>query len=92
VLLIALVARVRPWRHLAAVVAGIIAFGLAARAIVGAISARAVAGAGQRRLDRHALKHFVIVPVRIAADLRQRPLRRAICALVVVVQLKGVGV
>jgi Branched-chain amino acid transport system / permease component len=43
-ILIALVAKIRPWRYLVAVLAGIVLFGIAAHAIVSAISASAVAG------------------------------------------------
>ena len=44
-------------------VAAIVAFGLAARAIVGAISAGPSAGSpGSAGWFAHALKHFVIVP------------------------------
>jgi ABC-type branched-subunit amino acid transport system permease subunit len=44
VIAIALVAKVRPWRALAAVIGGTLVLGLAATAIVGAISPSAVAG------------------------------------------------
>jgi ABC-type branched-subunit amino acid transport system permease subunit len=44
VIAVALVAKVRPWAALAAVVGGTVALGLAANAIVGAISPSAVAG------------------------------------------------
>ena len=68
---------IRPWRYLAAVLAGIVAFGFAAHAIVSAISSSAVAGApgsggwiGSARapLGDRALQ---------ARRLRQHPLRRA---------------
>jgi len=91
VLVIALVTRIRPWRHLAAVVAAIVAFGLAARAIVGAISARAVAGSpGSAGWFAHALKHFVIVPAGSPLTYGNVLYIAAIVMLVAVVQLKGV--
>ena len=61
--LIALIARVRPWRHLAAVVAGTIALGYAAHGIVSAISSSAVAGSpGSSGWIGSALRGYVIVP------------------------------
>src|SRR5205807_5966867 len=47
VILLTLLVKVRPWRRLAAVLAGIVAFGLAVHAIVSAISSSAVAGGPQ---------------------------------------------
>ena len=90
-LIVVLVARVRPWRALAAVLAGIVAFGFAAHAIVGAISHRAIAGTpGSAGWFAPVLRHFVIVP-------RDSPLTYgnilyvvAIVMLIAVVQLKGI--
>ena len=42
-IMLALIAKVRPWRY-SVVLAGIVAFGLAANAIVGAIAPSAIAG------------------------------------------------
>ena len=90
-LVLALVTRIRPWHHLAAVVAAIVAFGLAARAIVGAISARAVGGSpGSAGWFAHALKHFVIVPAGSPLTYGNVLYIAAIVMLVAVVQLKGV--
>ena len=62
-ILIALIAKVRPWRYLVAVLAGIVAFGLAAHAIVKAISPTAVAGSpGSGGWIGHLVSHWVIVP------------------------------
>jgi ABC-type branched-subunit amino acid transport system permease subunit len=62
-ILVAIVTRVRPWRMLGAVLAGIVAFGLAAHAIVGAISSSATAGSpGSTGWIGSAVKHYVIVP------------------------------
>jgi branched-chain amino acid transport system permease protein len=63
IVLITLVAKIRPWRHLGAVLAGIVAFGFAARAIVGAISSSATAGApGSGGWIGSVVRHYVIVP------------------------------
>jgi branched-chain amino acid transport system permease protein len=43
-ILLTLIVKIRPWRYLAAVLAGIVALGVAAHAIVGAISPAATAG------------------------------------------------
>jgi ABC-type branched-subunit amino acid transport system permease subunit len=62
-ILIALIVRVRPWRHLVAVIAGVIALGYAAHAIVSAISPSAVAGpTGSTGWIGSALNGYVIVP------------------------------
>jgi branched-chain amino acid transport system permease protein len=62
-ILLALVLKVRPWRYLAAVLAGLVAFGFAAHAIVGAISPSAVAGQpGSGGWIGKAVSHWVIVP------------------------------
>lgn len=62
-ILVALVAKVRPWRTLAAVLAGIVGFGVAAHAIVGAISPSAVGGhPGSVGWIGSLVSHWVIVP------------------------------
>jgi ABC-type branched-subunit amino acid transport system permease subunit len=61
--LIALITQIRPWRYLVAVLAGIVAFGFAAHAIVGAISSSAVAGSpGSGGWIGSAVSNWVIVP------------------------------
>jgi ABC-type branched-subunit amino acid transport system permease subunit len=91
VLLIVLVARIRPWRYLAAVLVAIVGFGLAARAIVGAISHRAVAGSpGSAGWFAHALRHFVIVPAGSPLTYGNVLYVAAIVMLIAVVQLKGI--
>jgi branched-chain amino acid transport system permease protein len=61
--LVTLLVKMRPWRKLAAVVAAIAAFGFAAHAIAGAISASAVAGGpGSGGWIARALRDWVIVP------------------------------
>ncbi len=62
-ILVTLLVKMRPWRKLAAVVATIAAFGLAAHTIAGAISASAVAGPpGSGGWIGRALRDWVIVP------------------------------
>jgi ABC-type branched-subunit amino acid transport system permease subunit len=62
-ILIALVVRVRPWRMLGAVLAGVAALGFALHAIVGAISSSAVAGSpGSAGWIGSAVHDWVIVP------------------------------
>jgi hypothetical protein len=61
--LVALLARVRPWRSLVAVLAGIVAFGFAAHAVVGAVSHSATAGhPGSTGWIATLVRHYAIVP------------------------------
>ncbi len=88
-ILIALVARVRPWRRLTAVLAGIVGFGFAAHAIVGAISSSAVAGSpGSSGWIGSAVRDYAIVPAHPASygNILYVVL---ICALVAIVRLQG---
>jgi ABC-type branched-subunit amino acid transport system permease subunit len=88
-ILIALVVRIRPWRRLAAVLAGIVALGFAAHAIVGAISSSAVAGGpGSGGWIGSAVRDYVIVPSSPASygNILYVVL---ICALVLIVRLHG---
>ena len=90
-IVVVLFARVRPWRHLAAVIAGIVAFGFAAHAIVGAISHSAISGhPGSVGWFAGALSHYVIVPGSSSLSFGNVLYVVMICALVGVVQLKGV--
>jgi ABC-type branched-subunit amino acid transport system permease subunit len=62
-ILLGLVAKVRPWRTLAAVLAGTVVLGVALHAIVGAISSSATAGSpGSAGWIGHVVSHWVIVP------------------------------
>jgi ABC-type branched-subunit amino acid transport system permease subunit len=62
-ILLTLFLKIRPWRNLVAVLAGIVVFGLAAHAIVGAISASATAGhAGSSGWIGSLVNGWVIVP------------------------------
>ena len=88
-ILIALVTRIRPWRKLAVVLGGVVGFGFAAHAIVGAISSAAVAGSpGSGGFIGSAVGDYVIVPGNPATygNILYVVL---ICALIVVVRLHG---
>jgi ABC-type branched-subunit amino acid transport system permease subunit len=88
-ILVAIVTRVRPWRMLGAVLAGVVALGLAAHAIVGAISSSAVAGSpGSTGWIGSAVKHYVIVPASPAGygNILYIVL---ICMVIAVVRLQG---
>jgi ABC-type branched-subunit amino acid transport system permease subunit len=62
-ILLALIYKVRPWRTLAAVLAGIVALGVALHAIVGAISSSATSGPpGSGGWIGSVVRHWVIVP------------------------------
>jgi len=88
-ILITLVARVRPWRNLAVILVGAIAFGFAAHAIVGAISSAAVAGApGSSGWIGSAVRHYVIVPAH-PASYGNILYVVMVCALIAIVRLQG---
>ena len=89
IVLIALVAKIRPWRHLGAVLAGIVAFGFAARAIVGAISSSATAGApGSGGWIGSVVRHYVIVPSS-PASYGNVLYVVLICAVIALVRIQG---
>lgn len=88
-ILLTLVARMRPWRNLALVLAGTIAFGLAAHAIVGAISATAIAGSpGSSGWIGSVVRHYVIVPAH-PASYGNILYVVMVCALIAIVRLQG---
>jgi ABC-type branched-subunit amino acid transport system permease subunit len=88
--ILALVAKIRPWRYLGAVLAGIAALGFAAHAIVGAISSSATAGApGSGGWIGSAVKDFVIVPSQ-PASYGNILYVILICAVIVLVRLQGI--
>jgi ABC-type branched-subunit amino acid transport system permease subunit len=88
-ILVAIVTRVRPWRMLGAVLAGVVALGLAARAIVGAISSSAVAGSpGSTGWIGSVVKHYVIVPSSPAGYGNVLYIV-LICMVIAVVRLQG---
>ena len=89
-ILIALLVRVRPWKHLAAVLAGVVGLGFAAHAIVGAVSSSAVAGSpGSGGWIGSALRDYVIVPAQ-PASYGNILFVVLICALIAIVRLQGV--
>jgi ABC-type branched-subunit amino acid transport system permease subunit len=88
-ILLTLVARVRPWRRLAAILAATAAFGFAAHAIAGASSATAVAGGPQSTgWIAAALRDWVIVPAspQVPGNFGFVLL---ICMLIALVQVEG---
>ena len=86
-----LVARVRPWRYFAAVIAGIVGFGFAVHAIVGAISHRAIAGSpGSAGWFAPVLRHFVIVPSGSPLTYGNILYVAAIVMVIALVQLHGI--
>ena len=90
-LVLVIVARVRPWRYLAAVVAATVGLGLAAHAIVAAISHRAAAGTpGSAGWFGHVLRHYVIVPAGSPLTYGNILYVATIVMLIAVVQLKGI--
>jgi branched-chain amino acid transport system permease protein len=89
-IILAMLARVRPWSHLVATLGGVIGFGFAARAIVGAISHSAIAGTtGSVGWIGAALRHYVIVPAN-PTSYGNVLFVLLICALVGIVRLKGI--
>jgi ABC-type branched-subunit amino acid transport system permease subunit len=87
--LIALIARVRPWRHLGAVLAGIVGLGFAAHAIAGAISSSATGGSpGSAGWIGSALTDYVIVPSR-PAGYGNVLFILVICMVIALVRLDG---
>ena len=88
-ILLAVVVKVRPWRHLAAVLAGVVAFGFAMHAIVSAVSSSAVAGSpGSSGWIGSAVRDYVIVPSQ-PATYGNILYVALICALVAIVRLQG---
>jgi branched-chain amino acid transport system permease protein len=88
-ILLTLVLKIRPWRKLGAVLAGVVALGFAAHGIVGAISSSATAGSpGSGGWIGSAVRDWVIVPSSPATygNILYVVL---ICALVVIVRLQG---
>jgi branched-chain amino acid transport system permease protein len=88
-ILLALVARLRPWRRLAAVLVATTALGFAAHAAAGAISASWIAGGPQSTgWIADALRDWVIVPA-AAQTAGNVGFVLLICLLIALVQLKG---
>ncbi len=88
-ILITLIAKVRPWRALGAVLAGLVAFGFALHAIVGAISASAVGGdPASGGFVGDALQSWVVVPEN-AQRAGNWGFVILVAALVLLTQLRG---
>ena len=88
-ILLTLVVRVRPWRRLAGVLAGTVAFGFAVHAIVSALSSSAVAGGPQSAgWIASALRDWVVVPASptVPGNIGFVVL---ICLLIALVQVHG---
>ncbi|HKD88372.1 MAG TPA: branched-chain amino acid ABC transporter permease [Streptosporangiaceae bacterium] len=88
-ILIALIAKLRPWRRLVLALAALIALGFAVHALAGAISATWVAGAPQSTgLIADALRNWLVLPAS-----SQTPGKVGfvllICLLIALVQIKG---
>jgi len=89
-ILLTLLARVRPWRYLGLLIAGVIAFGFAAHAIVSVISGSAVAGSpGSTGWIGSAVRNYVIVPAH-PATYGNILYVALICALIAIVRLQGI--
>jgi branched-chain amino acid transport system permease protein len=89
-ILLTVAVRVRPWRYLGATLGGVIAFGLAAHAIVGAISSSAVGGSpGSTGWIGSVVRDYVIVPAN-AATYGNILYVVLICALIALLRLHGV--
>ena len=89
-IIIALIAKVRPWRRLGFVVAGVIAFGYATHAIVGAIAPVATAGSpGSPGWIGSVMNGFVIVP-KNPTNVGNAFYLGLIVGLVAIVRLRGI--
>ncbi len=88
-ILLTLVVKLRPWRRLGAVLAATAALGFAAHAIVGAISASAVAGGPQSTgWIADVLRDWVIVPANPQVP-GNYGFVLLVCLLIALVQIKG---
>ncbi len=90
VILLTLIVKLRPWRVLAAVLAGTVAFGFIVHAIAAAISHAAVASGPQSTgWVADGLRHWVIVP-KNATLFGNIGFVALLCLVIALVQLKGV--
>jgi len=88
-ILLTLVAKLRPWRRLAVVLAATAALGFATHAIVRAVSASAVAGGPQSTgWVGDALRYWVIIPAN-AQTLGNWGYVLLVCLLIALVQVNG---
>ena len=89
-ILLVIVVRVRPWQKLAAVLAGIVVFGYATHAIVGAIAPSATAGSpSSPGWIGSALNGYVIVPAH-PANFGNALYIAMIVGVIAIVRLKGI--
>jgi ABC-type branched-subunit amino acid transport system permease subunit len=89
-IIIALIAKVRPWRRLGFVVSGVIVFGYATHAIVGAIAPVATAGnSGSPGWIGSVMNGFVIVP-KNPMNFGNALYLALIVGLVAIVRLRGI--
>lgn len=89
-IIIALIARVRPWQKLGYVIAGVIAFGYAAHATVGAVAPVATAGrSGSPGWIGSVLNGYVIVP-KSPANFGNAMYIALLVGLVAIVRLRGI--
>jgi hypothetical protein len=89
VILIALIARLRPWRRLLLVLAALVALGFAAHALASAISASWVAGAPQSTgLIADALRDWLVIPAS-SQTAGKAGFVLLVCLLIALVQIKG---
>jgi ABC-type branched-subunit amino acid transport system permease subunit len=90
-ILLTLFLKLRPWWKLGAVLAGLVVLGLAAHAIVGAISSSATAGhSGSSGWIGSAVKHWVIVP-KDAIGYGNILYILVICLVLALIRLQGVA-
>jgi len=89
VILLTLIVKLRPWRRLAAVLVGTVAFGFAVHAIAKAISANAVAGGPQSGgWIANAVHDWVVVPAN-ATRAGNIGFVLLLCLVIALVQVKG---
>jgi ABC-type branched-subunit amino acid transport system permease subunit len=89
IVLLTLLAKLRPWRKLALVIAAVVALGLAVHAVTAAISASAVAGGPQSTgWIATALRDWVVVPANPQVP-GNYGFVLLICLLIALVQVKG---
>jgi ABC-type branched-subunit amino acid transport system permease subunit len=88
-ILIALIAKLRPWRRLVLVLSGLVALGFAVHALAKAISASWVAGAPQSTgLVADALRDWLVIPAN-SQNAGKAGFVLLVCLLIALVQIKG---
>ena len=88
-ILIALIAKLRPWRRLGLILAALVALGFAVHALASAISASWVAGAPQSTgLIANALRDWLVIPAN-SQNAGKAGFVLLVCLLIALVQIKG---